>query len=111
MEIIHNGPKEATGFASTTYYYRINTKKKKEYIIENYYIFGVASFMEKGSHYSLEEKDLTEEQINKLKEYAYGESTYIKPSSESTMSNNIDFYVTIIYDGQRKNYNDSDFQY
>lgn len=114
MEIFYHSPETAGGYASITNYYRINTKKKKEYSIKNYYVFGVTTRLgEKGPHYSLEVKKLTDEQINKLKEYAYGESTYTYSSSNSPLDifNNRDFYVTIEYDGQIKNYNMSDFKY
>lgn len=45
--------------------------------------------------------------------YAYGESTYTYSSSNSPLDifNNRDFYITIEYDGQIKNYNMSEFKY
>lgn len=110
MKIIYHEPETLGGYASTINYYRINTKNKKEYIIEDYYVFGLTTHQgEKGHHYSLEVKNLTDEQINKLKEYAYGESTYIV--SSSNIFPDTFRYVTIKYDGQIKHYNISDFQY
>ena len=113
MELSYYTPQELGGYATITTYHRINTKKKKEYIIKDFDVYGTTRLGEKGSHYSLEQKDLTDEQINKLKEYAYGESTYKSSSSKSIVDvlDNRDRYVTIRYDGQSKSYYMSDFNY
>ncbi len=82
------------------------------YVIEDYYVFGVTSKLgEKGHHYSIEVKELSDEQINKLIDLAYGESTYIEPNSLINSWFVTDFYVTIEYDGQIKKYYIDDFQY
>lgn len=102
MEIFYHRPTILGGYATTEDYHRINTKNKKEYIITDYYVYG-ASLGENGHHYSLKVKKLTDEQIKKLKEYAYGESTYIMPS-RITPQTLEESYVTIKYDGQIKYY-------
>lgn len=111
MEIrVEGGIPIPTGYATDRYYYNINTKKKILYIIEDYYVFFPSdNYFERGSHYSIEKKELTEEEVNKLKDYAYGKTGEPEYENLDDRSDQIMETVTISYDGQTRTYGNGKF--
>lgn len=113
MEIrVEGGIQIPTGYSTLRYYYNINTKKKILYIIEDIYVsFPSDNYFERGSHYSIEEKELTEEEVNKLKDYAYGKTQVNEYDNSDDRWDQIIEKVTISYDGQTRTYDKSKFEF
>ena len=92
------------GYATTSQYRLINISEKKLYIIKNYDVYGNASFLEKGDHYTVKSKDLTDDQIEKVKKLYNNNLDYLK-SDEIVKINNTEIisgdYYIIEYNNEK----------
>lgn len=94
------------GYASTSKYRLINISEKKLYIVKNYYVYGNASFLEKGDHYTVIKKELTDNQIEKVKRLYNQNLDYIESDKTLKIINSEiilgDYYIV--------EYNDQSFK-
>ena len=68
------------GYASTYHYYLINTSEKEAYEIDDYYVYELENRdkFEKGHHYDVKVKNITQSQIDTLLDYIDSRSNEIE---------------------------------